>query len=82
MGGASTQISYAVPEKKAEGNEDVTEIQLYGQTHNVLSQSNLCFGRDQANARYRSLLLVNNAYFIYMFKLDLNTLILDIGIKE
>ena len=62
MGGASTQISYAIPEEKAKGNADVTNITLYGQTHNVLSQSNLCFGRDQANARYRSLLLVTIPY--------------------
>ncbi|XP_035206936.1 ectonucleoside triphosphate diphosphohydrolase 1-like isoform X3 [Stegodyphus dumicola] len=54
MGGASMQIAYALPEQN---KTKVKSLQLYGQTHNVFSQSNLCFGRDEAARRYKFLLL-------------------------
>lgn len=57
LGGASTQISYAVDNNRAENNSEVLKMQLYGQTYNVFAQSNLCFGRDEAQNRYQTLLL-------------------------
>ncbi|CAL1269736.1 unnamed protein product [Larinioides sclopetarius] len=56
MGGASMQISYALPEY-VEGSTNVKQLKLYGQTHNVFSHSHLCFGRDEAHRRYRYLLV-------------------------
>ncbi|GBL79297.1 Ectonucleoside triphosphate diphosphohydrolase 8 [Araneus ventricosus] len=56
MGGASMQISYALPEY-TNGSANIQQLQLYGQTHNVFSHSNLCFGRDEAQRRYRYLLV-------------------------
>ncbi|GFT39499.1 ectonucleoside triphosphate diphosphohydrolase 3 [Nephila pilipes] len=56
MGGASMQISYSLP-KKENSSVDTKGLKLYGQTHNIFSHSNLCFGRDEAERRYRYLLL-------------------------
>ncbi|GIY70187.1 ectonucleoside triphosphate diphosphohydrolase 3 [Caerostris extrusa] len=56
MGGASMQISYALPGEK-HGESETKGLTLYGQVHNVFSHSNLCFGRDEAERRYRYLLL-------------------------
>ncbi|CAL1269730.1 unnamed protein product [Larinioides sclopetarius] len=56
MGGASMQISYALPEY-IDGSTNIKQLKLYGQTHNVFSHSNLCFGRDEAQRRYRYLLV-------------------------
>lgn len=63
LGGASTQIAYAIPDEEAKMKPGVEKMPLYGQTHNVYSQSNLCFGRDEAQGRYRTLLLVRIPYF-------------------
>ncbi|CAL1269738.1 unnamed protein product [Larinioides sclopetarius] len=56
MGGASMQIAYALPENN--GTENIRELKLYGQTHNVFAHSNLCFGRAEAQRRYRYLLAI------------------------
>ncbi|GFQ84046.1 ectonucleoside triphosphate diphosphohydrolase 3 [Trichonephila clavata] len=58
MGGASMQISYALPEKD-DPSIETRGLKLYGQTHNIFSHSNLCFGRDEAERRYRYLLITN-----------------------
>ncbi|XP_055927509.1 ectonucleoside triphosphate diphosphohydrolase 8-like isoform X2 [Argiope bruennichi] len=56
MGGASMQIAYALPEYIS-GTKNIKQMKLYGQTHNVFSHSNLCFGRDEAQRRLRYLLV-------------------------
>ncbi|GFS71363.1 ectonucleoside triphosphate diphosphohydrolase 8 [Trichonephila clavipes] len=58
MGGASMQISYALPEKD-DPSVETSGLKLYGQTHNIFSHSNLCFGRDEAERRYRYLLITD-----------------------
>ncbi|XP_054721476.1 ectonucleoside triphosphate diphosphohydrolase 1-like isoform X2 [Uloborus diversus] len=60
MGGASMQIAFAIPENEVNASTpDVQSMKLYGQTHNVFSHSNLCFGRDEANRRLRFFLAKN-----------------------
>ncbi|GFY37403.1 ectonucleoside triphosphate diphosphohydrolase 3 [Trichonephila inaurata madagascariensis] len=58
MGGASMQIAYALPEKD-DPSVETSGLKLYGQTHNIFSHSNLCFGRDEAERRYRYLLITD-----------------------
>ncbi|KAG8189339.1 hypothetical protein JTE90_021844 [Oedothorax gibbosus] len=57
MGGASMQISYAIPDEDKRVSTDTKALTLYGQKHNVFAHSNLCFGRDEAEFRLRYLLL-------------------------
>ncbi|XP_015913099.2 ectonucleoside triphosphate diphosphohydrolase 8 isoform X2 [Parasteatoda tepidariorum] len=59
MGGASMQITYALPKDEAENGTDVTELELYETTHYLFSFSNLCFGRQEAERRHRSLLVTD-----------------------
>lgn len=54
MGGASAQIAFETEEQDA--NEIVT---LFNHNYGVKAYSNLCFGSDQAAARYRFKLLLN-----------------------
>lgn len=46
LGGASTQITFETSEK-VENEENVLQLQLYGQIYKLYTQSFLCYGQDQ-----------------------------------
>lgn len=47
FGGASTQITFATPEK-VEDKLDLMKLRLYGHDYSLYTHSFLCYGRDQA----------------------------------
>ncbi|KAI7806954.1 ectonucleoside triphosphate diphosphohydrolase 3 [Triplophysa rosa] len=49
LGGASTQIAFAIPDD-AEG-EDIIKVSLYGYEYNIYTHSFLCYGRNEAEKR-------------------------------
>jgi len=62
MGGASTQLAIELNDAESEfieQGENVTlfEVDLFGQSYTVFSESFLCFGNDQAFNRYRYMLI-------------------------
>ncbi|KAA0702959.1 Ectonucleoside triphosphate diphosphohydrolase 3 [Triplophysa tibetana] len=49
LGGASTQIAFAIPDD-AEG-EDIIKVSLYGYDYNIYTHSFLCYGKNEAEKR-------------------------------
>lgn len=54
MGGASTQVSFESRDSDEDSEEDIL---LYGNTYDVYSHSYLCYGFDEANRKYKALLV-------------------------
>ena len=59
MGGASAQIAFKTNNNKTENKNEVN-VSLFGTTHTVHTFSNLCFGIDEALARYFMQIILNS----------------------
>ncbi|XP_006893061.1 PREDICTED: ectonucleoside triphosphate diphosphohydrolase 3 [Elephantulus edwardii] len=57
LGGASTQISFAVDEKAGLNTSDIVQVSLYGYEYTLYTHSFQCFGRNEAEKRFLALLL-------------------------
>ncbi|XP_065295721.1 ectonucleoside triphosphate diphosphohydrolase 8 [Dermacentor albipictus] len=60
LGGASTQISYAVASDIS--GDDVSSLQLYGERYNVFSVSYLCYGVNELHRRYLAQIVTQQDY--------------------
>lgn len=60
LGGASTQIAFAVGEKVEQNSSDVTKVSLYGYVYTLYTRSFQCYGRNEAEKRFLALLLQNS----------------------
>ncbi|XP_023217279.1 ectonucleoside triphosphate diphosphohydrolase 2-like isoform X1 [Centruroides sculpturatus] len=60
LGGASTQIAYEVKDRKEIENDTVTTLTLYGNKHDIFSESYLCFGVNEAIRRYHAALVLED----------------------
>ncbi|KAM9074864.1 ectonucleoside triphosphate diphosphohydrolase 3 isoform 3-T3 [Megaptera novaeangliae] len=60
LGGASTQISFAVEEKNVGLNtRDIVKVSLYGYEYTLYTHSFQCYGRNEAEKRFLAILLQN-----------------------
>lgn len=57
LGGASTQISFAVGEKVELNSSDVMKVSLYGYVYTLYTRSFQCYGRNEAEKRFLAILL-------------------------
>ncbi|MBV96687.1 Ectonucleoside triphosphate diphosphohydrolase 3, partial [Eschrichtius robustus] len=58
LGGASTQISFAVEEKNVGLNtSDIVKVSLYGYEYTLYTQSFQCYGRNEAEKRFLAILV-------------------------
>lgn len=57
LGGASTQISFAVGEKVELNTSDITRVSLYGYVYTLYTRSFQCYGRNEAEKRFLATLL-------------------------
>ncbi|XP_028017484.1 ectonucleoside triphosphate diphosphohydrolase 3 isoform X2 [Balaenoptera acutorostrata] len=66
LGGASTQISFAVEEKNVGLNtSDIVKVSLYGYEYTLYTHSFQCYGRNEAEKRFLAILLQAFAGFYY-----------------
>ncbi|XP_036886451.1 ectonucleoside triphosphate diphosphohydrolase 3 [Sturnira hondurensis] len=61
LGGASTQISFAVGEKVELNTSDIVRVSLYGYAYALYTRSFQCYGRNEAEKRFLAMLLQNSA---------------------
>ncbi|XP_066207579.1 ectonucleoside triphosphate diphosphohydrolase 3 [Saccopteryx leptura] len=59
LGGASTQISFAVGEKVELNTSDIMKVSLYGYVYTLYTRSFQCYGRNEAEKRFLAILLQN-----------------------
>lgn len=57
LGGASTQISFAVGEAVELNTSDVMKVSLYGYVYTLYTRSFQCYGRNEAEKRFLATLL-------------------------
>ncbi|XP_023619183.1 ectonucleoside triphosphate diphosphohydrolase 3 [Myotis lucifugus] len=57
LGGASTQISFAVGEKAELNTSDIIKVSLYGYVYTLYTRSFQCYGRNEAEKRFLAMLL-------------------------
>lgn len=57
LGGASTQIAFAVGDTGMQNASDVVQVALYGYTYVLYTHSFQCYGRNEAEKRFLALLL-------------------------
>lgn len=57
LGGASTQISFAVGEKVELNTSDIIKVSLYGYVYTLYTRSFQCYGRNEAEKRFLATLL-------------------------
>lgn len=57
LGGASTQISFAVGEEVELNTSDVMKVSLYGYVYTLYTRSFQCYGRNEAEKRFLATLL-------------------------
>lgn len=57
LGGASTQISFAVGEKVELNTSDIIKVSLYGYVYTLYTRSFQCYGRNEAEKRFLAILL-------------------------
>ncbi|KAM5291979.1 ectonucleoside triphosphate diphosphohydrolase 3 [Ctenodactylus gundi] len=60
LGGASTQISFAVGDAVGPNASDIVQVSLYGYTYRLYTHSFQCYGRDQAEKRLLAALVQNS----------------------
>nr|KAF6310390.1 ectonucleoside triphosphate diphosphohydrolase 3 [Myotis myotis] len=60
LGGASTQISFAVGEKVELNTSDIIKVSLYGYVYTLYTRSFQCYGRNEAEKRFLAMLLQNS----------------------
>ncbi|XP_006868813.1 PREDICTED: ectonucleoside triphosphate diphosphohydrolase 3 isoform X2 [Chrysochloris asiatica] len=60
LGGASTQISFAVEEKVGLNTSDIMQVSLYGYVYTLYTHSFQCYGRNEAEKRFLAMLLQNS----------------------
>ncbi|XP_039693319.1 ectonucleoside triphosphate diphosphohydrolase 3 [Pteropus medius] len=60
LGGASTQISFAVGEEVELNTSDVMKVSLYGYVYTLYTRSFQCYGRNEAEKRFLATLLQNS----------------------
>ncbi|ELK10101.1 Ectonucleoside triphosphate diphosphohydrolase 3 [Pteropus alecto] len=65
LGGASTQISFAVGEEVELNTSDVMKVSLYGYVYTLYTRSFQCYGRNEAEKRFLATLLQAFAGFYY-----------------
>lgn len=51
LGGASTQIAFAVQDDEDSEGPDFLRVKLYGYPYNVYTHSFLCYGKNEAGKR-------------------------------
>ncbi|XP_063117023.1 ectonucleoside triphosphate diphosphohydrolase 3 isoform X2 [Cavia porcellus] len=61
LGGASTQIAFAVGDTGMQNASDVVQVALYGYTYVLYTHSFQCYGRNEAEKRFLALLLQNSS---------------------
>nr|XP_030702070.1 ectonucleoside triphosphate diphosphohydrolase 3 isoform X3 [Globicephala melas] len=59
LGGASTQISFAVEENVGLNTSDIVKVSLYGYEYTLYTHSFQCYGRNEAEKRFLAILLQN-----------------------
>lgn len=57
LGGASTQISFAVEEAAELNTSDIVWVSLYGYVYALYTRSFQCYGRNEAEKRFLAMLL-------------------------
>ncbi|XP_004368470.1 ectonucleoside triphosphate diphosphohydrolase 3 [Trichechus manatus latirostris] len=60
LGGASTQISFAVEEKAGLNTSGITQVSLYGYVYTLYTHSFQCYGRNEAEKKFLAMLLQNS----------------------
>ncbi|XP_024421619.2 ectonucleoside triphosphate diphosphohydrolase 3 [Desmodus rotundus] len=60
LGGASTQISFAVGETVELNSSDIVQVSLYGYVYTLYTRSFQCYGRNEAEKRFLAMLLQNS----------------------
>ncbi|XP_054991878.1 ectonucleoside triphosphate diphosphohydrolase 3 [Sorex araneus] len=59
LGGASTQISFAVGENVERNTSGIMQVSLYGYTYKLYTHSFQCYGRNEAEKKLQAILLKN-----------------------
>ncbi|KAM6169892.1 ectonucleoside triphosphate diphosphohydrolase 3 [Rhynchocyon petersi] len=60
LGGASTQISFAVDERTGLNSSGIVQVSLYGYVYTLYTHSFQCFGRNEAEKKFLAKLLQNS----------------------
>ncbi|XP_054451831.1 ectonucleoside triphosphate diphosphohydrolase 3 [Pteronotus mesoamericanus] len=60
LGGASTQISFAVGKTVELNTSDIVQVTLYGYMYALYTRSFQCYGRNEAEKRFLAILLQNS----------------------
>ncbi|XP_064130843.1 ectonucleoside triphosphate diphosphohydrolase 3 [Loxodonta africana] len=60
LGGASTQISFAVEEKAGLNTSSIMQVSLYGYVYTLYTHSFQCYGRNEAEKKFLAVLLQNS----------------------